>query len=665
MLPLIAVWAASMMGCVKQPNPNIPANNAGGNKFDYATTTNIPLNVDYSLKGNKAVFEVYAENPVTVKDGVVTKKAGLTSLLKVYTDNNSKYSGVIDLPTSVSNVWLYSESYGLPTCVKVEVAVNGISFDLNEYREALKKAQSGDAKTAKSVATRAVTKDNPYNIGTLGEWDSYGSPLYLIGTIVNTPYGKILDPTPADVPANLLNRIQNTLLPGNDNSAYAKPTEQVNIRVTEDASIRLVYLTEMGAYRNAVGYYFYDTKNPPKSRQEMDELPKYVAFPNCTNAEGGDYGPLGFAMQMQLKYFGSDGKASDTFPAGTTIGWFILPDAFEVQQYGSGTLNMTGSKHPILYSNNEFNGNEARYMVSINDPDSDKIVLGFEDSSAQGGDYKDVLLYVDVTKGSVVIPDEETKPEEFPDVVGDPLVGTLAFEDLWPSQGDYDINDVVVKYSTTFTTDSQNNLVAIEDTFNLLNSGGSQKSAFGYQLDIPAAAVKSVTLFDENTPEGVAAEFEANQNKPVLILFNDVRESVNKKTVPVTVKIELEKGAVSMDKATRKSLYNPFICVNVDGFQGGAIRKEIHLTNYAPTSLCDMTYFGTKDDKSSVDETGKVVGPYYYCTEELYPFAIDLPITDYHIPTEKVKIDEFYPDFIGWAASGGKENKDWYLKPAK
>lgn len=660
MLPLVAVLAALTTGCVKRPDPWAHKNGDGGNKFDFATTTQIPLNVDYSLKGNKALFEVYAENPVTVANGVAVKKAGVKSLLKAYTDNDSKYSGVIDLPTAASRVWLYSESYGMPACVEVEVAANGISFDLSEYREALKKAQGGDASAAKSTVTRAVTKDNPYNIGAIGEWKHDGYPKYLIGKQHTFPF-EFFEPVYADIPKNLLNRIETTLLPGSDNSAYAKPTEEVNLKVTEDATMNLVYLAEMAAYKNAIGYYFYDTDNPPKSREEMVALPKYVAFPNCSDLYASDHvGVLEGGMQIRLKYYDGQGKESDIFPKGTTLGWFIIPDG-----YGEGYLNKMGAAHPILYSNNEFNEDETRHMVSIFDADSGKIVLGFEDDKADGGDYKDVLFYVDTQKGSVTVPEEETKPEDFPDTVGDRIEGTLAFEDLWPSQGDYDMNDVVMRYSTTFTTDKDNHIVAIEDVFTPLNSGGSQKSAFGYLLEIPKTAVKSVTLFSEAHPEGVAGELEQPQEMAVIILYEDIRDAVNKNVGPVTVKIELEKGAASLDRVTRKSLYNPFICVNTEGFGPGVFRKEVHLTNYRPTLLANLTYFGTKDDRSTVDEVGKPIGPYYYGTADFYPFAIDLPIVDYRIPDEKVKIDEFYPYFAGWAASSGKENKDWYKKPAR
>ena len=75
--------------------------------------------------------------------------------------------------------------------------------------------------------------------------------------------------------------------------------------------------------------------------------------------------------------------------------------------------------------------------------------------------------------------------------------------------------------------------------------------------------------------------------------------------------------------------------------------------------------FGRNDDKSSLDKAGNPIGPYYYATSELYPFAIDLPVTDYRIPDEMVKIDVFYPYFADWVKSRGEKHKEWYKNSVK
>lgn len=665
----LTACAVLLAGCVKQSDevPTPDNNGQDGDNFDFATTTNVKLEVDYSQKGNKALFEVYAENPVTEKDGVLGKKDGVKALLKVYTDRDCKYSGLVNLPSGTEKVWLYSEAYGLPTCMEAEVTANGISFDFGKYIEQLREKAGSKAAESKAIATRGVSADNPYNIQFLGTWNNAGQPYYMVCEIHN---GYIF-PIRPEVPDGLNNRIQNVLMPGTDNAHYAKPTEEVNIQVTKNTELNLVFLAELSAYRNAIGYYYYDKDNAPKSQAEFDALPKYLTFPNCSSPSwdagviGSYYPMMVTGDQVKLVYYGQDGKTSSVFPAGTTVGWFILPDGYEVDNSGNGKLNITGSKHAARYSNNEFNPGSARYMVNLYDEASGKTVLGFEDSG--DGDYKDVLFYVDASQAGAIgtgsdKPSIDPDDEKYPDVTGDPIEGTWAFEDLWPNQGDYDMNDVVVAYSTVLTTDKDNNLVSIKNVFTPLHCGGQIKSAFGYQIDFPATAFQSVNVENGSSSAKAVGGLESGQAKAVIMLFDDIRQAVTQG--PITVDIKLAKG-VAMSEVTPQLFLNPFICVSETGFVPGEMRREVHLTNYPPTSLADLYPFGKYDDKSSVDKQGNPVGPYYYVTSDLHPFAIDLPITDYHMPDEMVKIDDFYPQFPEWVKSKGEKNKDWYLHPGK
>lgn len=660
---LSAIGAAAFLltGCIDHPEdqPTI-CPPAESEHYDYATTNDVKLEVDYSMKGNKAQFEVYAENPVTEKDGMPVRKAGVKALLKTYTDNDSRYSGSISLPTATEKVWLYSESYGLPTCVEADVTAAGIDFDLDSFLGNMQSAQPQAPTAAAQVAqTRGgSTPDNVLNVQTpLGGYDRNGKPDYL-------------EKNRADVPKGLMNRVQNVLMPGTDNSQYAKPAEQVNIRLTQNASLMLVFLSELAQWGNAIGYYYYDTNNPPTKLEAFLDLPKYVVFPNCSMYNySEDYvgtycPPLQPGMQVKLKYYDKNGQPSDIFPAGITVGWFIMPHGFDTY---NGKLTTPANFATFKASNSIFNSydKDERFCVSLYDKASGKTVIGFEDGA--DNDYKDVLFYLDADpEGAVVDPDRpEIDPgeEQYPDVTGDPVEGTLAFEDLWPSKGDYDMNDVVVKYSTTFTVNKDNGLVAIKDVFTPLHRGGQVKSAFGYELDMPATHIKSVKIENGSSSADVTDGLETKQDKAVIMLFDDIESAVTKGAITVTIELD---GNVSMNTETRKSLYNPFICVSDNGFVAGEIRKEVHLTNYRPTSLAQkLNLFGHYDDTSSVDKDGNPVGPNYYSTSELYPFAIDLPITDYRIPTEMVKMGTFYPQFSGWVESNGEKYKDWYLHPVK
>ena len=495
LLCALAVCTMLPTGCIERPDevPGPDDTAQGGNKYDYATTRDIPLNLDYARRGSKALFEIYAQNPVNAVDGAFTLKPGVKALLRAYTDNDGKYSGVVNLPTAVGKVYVYSESYGFPACIEADVTAGGISCNVRQFYEKAAGKVSGAAVADRVAATRADAA-NPYNVQQLGDWTWEGKPLYILGTVYGQkPYLNIA-PDYAQTPAGMMNRIQNVLMPGVDNSKYAMPTGVVNLNVTKDAHLTLVFAAELAAWRNAIGYYYYDTQNPPRTQAEFDALPKYVAFPNCSSfttnfddpddlgSGGGDWtAPLFFGEQLRLTCF-RGGKATDIFPAGTTVGWFMLPDAYEISAYDyTGKLDITGSKHPARYSNNEFNAGNGRYMVSLYDKVSGKTVLGFEDGG--DNDYKDVLFYVDSDPADAIYdPDRPTTDpgdEKYPDVAGDPVVGTLAFEDLWPSQGDYDMNDVVVGYSTTFTVDKDNRIVAIRDVVTPLTSGGKHRSDFG------------------------------------------------------------------------------------------------------------------------------------------------------------------------------------------
>ena len=63
------------------------------------------------------------------------------------------------------------------------------------------------------------------------------------------------------------------------------------------------------------------------------------------------------------------------------------------------------------------------------------------------------------------------------------VYGTLAFEDLWPSKGDYDLNDLVVDYHFQIVTNTQNKVVDIKPTFCVRAAGAGYNNGFGFQID--------------------------------------------------------------------------------------------------------------------------------------------------------------------------------------
>ena len=153
---------------------------------------------------------------------------------------------------------------------------------------------------------------------------------------------------------------------------------------------------------------------------------------------------------------------------------------------------------------------------------------------------------------------------------------------------------------------------------------------------------------------------ESGQKNATFILFDDIEQAVKNGAITVTLK----PSGLTLETIQDPHFYNPFIRVSPNK-EGKNPIQEIHLTNYPPTDLADRFCFGKYKDKSSVNEDGDLVGPYYYVSDNDYPFAIDLPILDYVVPTESTRIDKFYPKFGNWVKTKGQEDTDWYLHPTK
>ncbi|MCF8364181.1 MAG: LruC domain-containing protein [Bacteroidales bacterium] len=221
--------------------------------------------------------------------------------------------------------------------------------------------------------------------------------------------------------------------------------------------------------------------------------------------------------------------------------------------------------------------------------------------------------------------------------------GTYAFEDLWPYEGDYDFNDLVLNYRYTHVFNSEDRIVETYLTFNIKNIGGSFRNGFGIELDMDESLIENVTgsvLSGLVTLNGKG--LEAGQAKPVVILFDDAMQ-ISKNTSGIRLVITYSDPIATADFGTK----NPFIFINQHR------EKEVHLANMPPTSLADVNLFGTGDDDSN-PATGR-----YYKTSSNLPWAIDI-IHDFVFPQEKVAIIQGYNKFADWAESGGVNYKDWY-----
>lgn len=253
--------------------------------------------------------------------------------------------------------------------------------------------------------------------------------------------------------------------------------------------------------------------------------------------------------------------------------------------------------------------------------------------------------------------------------------GTIAFEDLWPSYGDFDFNDLVMDYRLNFVTNAQDEIVEMKNQFVIRAIGASQKNGFGFQLkNIPANAIIS-TQGDvlnmgiiQNEDNGV----ETGQSTATFIVIDNAflklpspgQGSTGANTTPdatwiqpdtINFSVTLIESGVSASGgpiiyqtvSSDPAFFNPFLFVNQT--RG----REIHLPDFQPTALADPSFFGTLDDDSQPNESR------YYLSERNLPWAILLN-EPFDYPIEKADILTAHLKFASWAESSGQTYQDWY-----
>ena len=252
--------------------------------------------------------------------------------------------------------------------------------------------------------------------------------------------------------------------------------------------------------------------------------------------------------------------------------------------------------------------------------------------------------------------------------------GTLAYEDLWPSAGDYDFNDLVITYNFDITKNALEQIEKIDATFTIYAIGASFYNGFGFTFpNVLPNQITSVTgssLKSSSVINLASNGLENNQDEASIVVYDDCFDLMQHPGVgtginteewapyvdPVTVNLEINftnnggffpPGGPVTYQQLHIGGFNPFLIINQ------ARGQEVHLPNFEPTSLVDTYLFGQWDDDS------KPVSHRYYLSERNYPWGINIPEV-FEYPTERSDINKAYNHFKDWAESDGLLYPDWY-----
>ena len=628
------------------------------NSFDFKMTTEVPVTLNYGIKG--ALVEVYDADSTQL--AVASSSVRPTKIYSAFTGADGKFSGKMTIPTALigKTVYAFTKGVGYNSKVAATVTANGLVVNANakaRTRYAIPQQRQlladGLIDAIDAVLTEGQNHDN-----------------LLQNTDINIHVNKDIDYLDVTF-------VYGGAGVGHWTGFWGSPNDADDVWKCQNGESEPAWVENN---YNCSLYYFYYTDKLPTAAEikekfiNNEHLIFFGANQNTSEALAGN------TYRLQV-------NGSEKIPAGTNIGWIIVhPDyelaykwpavgdrasfeqfktAFDVETSYTNYADFAANwQMPYIYSVNSLNpdGQNQSIRYSYGSGDNEIIVYGMEDLSVTRGnfiwgeewseheehiaqqhkaqypffrmasdrDYNDVMFFVKASDPSAIHDEEirdieEEKPE--PVYSTESYEGTLLYEDLYPTAGDYDMNDVVITYRLTKYFDQDNKIMKLGYEFTPVWSGASYHSSFSFLMD---GLTDVVTVFDD-------------QSKYVTPYKETARLTTFTGTIQSGDIIGKAKDAVAWDT------FNPFITVKNTGY-------EVHLPKKAasPNAKLDgldeyaLHYIlNTADRKEAGGE---------------FPYAMNIPSTNYVIVTERVRIDEEYPKFIQWVTSKGSQAADWYIK---
>jgi LruC domain-containing protein len=490
-----------------------------------------------------------------------------------------------------------------------------------------------------------------------------------------------------------------------------------NIVVTQEATVSVTFIHEATGFRNALGYFVYPTANgPPASPPQAEKV--MIVFPNASYMGSGG----GINTGDHIRLVGTDGSVQlvnpatggNTFYPGTTIAWILVQDGFG----NNGVSTDKTRLYTVPKYNPDFDSLPANEkakaihasLLRYDNPDrfpKKVFILGFKDRKRNMGknDFKDTIVAIEVdppeavatelvsiegiqTMAEAVYDPEDSDGDGVPNHLDefpyDPSRaytsawpsktgwGSVLYEDLWPSLGDYDFNDLVADVRVTTVANAAGKAVDVVVDVVVKAAGGGLPTSLSLSLRVPHTAVVSLTgnRLGANSFFDVAANgVEADEGRSVVPLFDNTHElfgvtgdeletgngfvnssytkGTSKDPVELTVIVALDGTTVPATDITG-TLPDFFTIINKDR------SLEIHAIGQLPGKRVNKGRFGTKDDGSDVQ--AKI----FYRSKGGAPWAMILPVS-MPWPSENVEFSEAFVHFRSWVQSGGSSHTDWYL----
>ena len=194
------------------------------------------------------------------------------------------------------------------------------------------------------------------------------------------------------------------------------------------------------------------------------------------------------------------------------------------------------------------------------------------------------------------------------------------FEDLFPSEGDYDFNDVMIR--SKLNLEKRRNTVRGFINSTLLNRGGSLPLEIGLMF-YEVQGNKYTRISNKNISYINSGKNPPTGSEPWSIPLDELGDSWS-----INFSLTQKRG----------DLWINYFIKTTEG--------EIMTSGFAPPHVEEFTLPHPS-----------------YLTEYNLPWGLEIETDELAIPNEKELFLNAYPAFEEWAKSGGTKNKKWYESP--
>ncbi len=656
--------------------------------FSFGMTKNIEVNVQVLDNDGVPVADssVIVAEPSRVEAPFVEDDSTILAdhtqdrvLASGQTDANGNFSATLNVPSRVNTVRVFASNVGVPNSTADAPIVNGVVNFVSDGN-ADESAYFADGQVPAEDTRRAAHPTKwTYLLGVDDDGNritgNFSSDVF-DGNGVHKSY----DANPPEIPRELLRKVNRELGERRYYDGEFADADGASLLLKYDDEVKVTFLSEGAGYRNVFGFFTYPDGQVPTSRDEIETV---VVFPNASFHNSGGSRGKGLRTGNTINL----GK----FTAGTRIGFFVGANAWRASSRHPGH---DWTFHTVPGLNSEpvpaEGQKDLRQHTVLLDAGDVGIVLGMEDIKRTqrncDHDFNDVIFLVNADGfDRTDVPPLEPPTDSDGDGVDDPndshpndperasevqTIGTLTYEDLWPSEGDYDLNDLVLGYTIDEDLHADGTVKEINASFEVRARGASLDNGFAVGLNGVAADVGQTATISRNGADAEALGAEAGQSKLVFnLLANATPESVPTQgeacddffNTDPACKPAAQGGTFTMNVVfdtpqARDALgyapYDPFM------YRSDNRGLEIHLPDMAPTDLADASLLGTDSDAS--DAASGV----YYKTAKSLPWGLNIPAQSWRYPAETLGVTDMYLDFFTWAQSGGTEATDWYLNPS-